>query len=52
MDSMVEFVRKTVVWVAEIYIVIKLVDTVIVKTDFMGTDVTNNALLIVNHVIK
>ena len=33
-------------------IVIKLVDTVIVKMDFMGIDVTNNVLLIVNHVIN
>ena len=51
-DSMVEFVRKTVVLVVAIYIVIKLRDIVTVKMDIMGMHVTNYVLIIVNHVEK
>ena len=47
-----DFVKKPVVLAVEIHIVIKLMDTVNVKMDIMGIDVTKNALLIVNHVIK
>ena len=52
MDSMVGFVRETVVLGVEINIVINLMGIVSVKMDIMGIDVKINVLATVNHVIK